>query len=83
MANSVPLVRPTESVIQSGLLGLFRGATGLVLEVPRTRTQGSPLETIGRYDRRTSETDEMVTSAYVQCVSTRNLSRVAVDPGAL
>jgi transposase-like protein len=50
---------------------------GLVeIEVPRTRTQGSPLETIGRYNRRTSEIDEMVTSAYVQGVSTRDMSRV-------
>ena len=120
MANSAPSVRPTQPVIQSDLLGLFRGAIGLVLEVllqqqvremvgarryerlgsrkdqlngtymrrlltsmglveievPRTRTQGSPLETIGRYNRRTSEMDEMVTSAYVQGVSTRDLRRV-------
>lgn len=120
MANSAPCVRPTQPVIQSDLLGLFRGAIGLVLEVlleqqvremvgarryerlgsrkdhlngtymrrlltsmglveievPRTRTQGSPLETIGRYNRRTSEIDEMVTSAYVQGVSTRDMSRV-------
>ncbi len=89
MANSAPCVLPTQPVIQSDLLGLFRGAIGLVLEVlleqqvremvgarryerlgsrkdhlngtymrrlltsmglvqievPRTRTQGSPLET--------------------------------------
>lgn len=120
MANSAPCVRPTQPVIQSDLLGLFRGAIGLVLEVlleqqvremvgarryerlgsrkdhlngtymrrlltsmgpleievPRTRTQGSPLETIGRYNRRTSEIDEMVTSAYVQGVSTRDMTRV-------
>jgi len=120
MANSAPSVRPTQPIIQSDLLGLFRGAIGLVLEVlleqqvremvgarryerlgsrkdhlngtymrrlltsmglveievPRTRTQGSPLETIGRYNRRTSEIDDMVTSAYVQGVSTRDMRRV-------
>ena len=120
MANSAPCVRPTQPVIQSDLLALFRGAIGLVLEVlleqqvremvgarryerlgnrkdhlngtymrrlltsmglveievPRTRTQGSPLETIGRYNRRTSEIDEMVTSAYVQGVSTQDMTRV-------
>lgn len=120
MANCAPGARPTQQVIQSDLLGLFRGAIGLVLEVlleqqvremvgarryerlgsrkdhlngtymrrlltsmglveievPRTRTQGSPLETIGRYNRRTSEIDEMVTAAYVQGVSTRDMSRV-------
>lgn len=120
MANSAPCARPTQPVIQSDLLGLFRGAIGLVLEVlleqqvremvgarryerlgsrkdhlngtymrrlltsmglveievPRTRTQGSPLETIGRYNRRPSEIDEMVTSAYVQGVSTRDMSRL-------
>lgn len=120
MANSAPFVRPTQSVIRGDLLGLFRGAIAVVLEVlleqevremvgarryermgsrkdhlngtymrrlltsmglveldvPRTRTQGSPLETIGRYNRRTSEIDEMVTSAYVQGVSTRDMTRV-------
>lgn len=120
MANSAPFVRPTQSAIRGDLLGLFRGAIAVVLEVlleqevremvgarryermgsrkdhlngtymrrlltsmglleldvPRTRTQGSPLETIGRYNRRTSEIDEMVTSAYVQGVSTRDMTRV-------
>ncbi len=33
MANSAPCVLPTQPVIQSDLLGLFRGAIGLVLEV--------------------------------------------------
>jgi transposase-like protein len=120
MANFAPGALPAQQVIQSDLLGLFRGAIGLVLEVlleqqvremvgarryerlgsrkdhlngtymrrlltsmgmveleiPRTRTQGSPLETIGRYKRRTSEIDEMVTAAYVQGVSTRDMSKV-------
>lgn len=120
MANSAPIDRPTQSSIRTDLLGLFRGAIAVVLEVlleqevremvgarryermgsrkdhlngtymrrlltsmglvemavPRTRTQGSPLETIGRYNRRTSEIDEMVTSAYVQGVSTRDMTRV-------
>lgn len=46
------------------------------LQVPRTREQGSPVETIGRYKRRTADIDEMITAAYVKGVSTRDMQHV-------
>lgn len=46
------------------------------LQVPRTREQGSPVETIGRYKRRTADVDEMITAAYVKGVSTRDMRQV-------
>jgi len=50
---------------------------GLIeVAVPRTRANGSPVDVIGRYKRRTGEIDRMVTSAYVEGVSTRDMSRV-------
>jgi putative transposase len=44
--------------------------------VPRARENGSPTGVIGRYRRRTAEVDRMVTSAYVEGVSTRDMNRV-------
>jgi putative transposase len=44
--------------------------------VPRARENGSPTEVIGRYRRRSAEVDQMVTSAYVEGISTRGMSRV-------
>jgi transposase-like protein len=44
--------------------------------MPRTRESGSPTEVIGRYTRRTSEIDQMITQAYVQGASTRDVSRL-------
>jgi transposase-like protein len=50
---------------------------GLVeITVPRTRDSGSPTEIIGRYRRRMEDVDRMVTSAYVEGVSTRDMSRL-------
>jgi transposase-like protein len=51
---------------------------GLVeLTVPRTRASGSPTSSvIGRYKRRSDEIDRMVTTAYVEGVSTRDMKRV-------
>jgi transposase-like protein len=51
---------------------------GLIdLTVPRTRASGSPTATvIGRYKRRSDEIDRMVTTAYVEGVSTRDMGRV-------
>jgi transposase-like protein len=47
---------------------------GLIeVAVPRTRANGSPTDVIGRYKRRTGEIDRMVTSAYVEGVSTRDM----------
>lgn len=49
-----------------------------VVEVamPRTRHSGAPTEVIGRYKRRTDEVDRLVTTAYVQGVSTRDMTRL-------
>ena len=47
------------------------------LAVPRTRHSGAPAEVVGRYKRRTDELDRLVTTAYVQGVSTRDMSRVS------
>lgn len=44
--------------------------------MPRTRESGSPTEIVGRYARRTSEIDQMITQAYVQGASTRDVSRL-------
>ena len=44
--------------------------------VPRARENGSPTEVIGRYRRRSGEVDRMVTSAYVEGVSTRDMNRL-------
>ncbi len=50
---------------------------GLIeLAVPRTRASGSPIDVLGRYQRRTDEIDNAITSAYVQGVSTRDMGRV-------
>jgi transposase-like protein len=44
--------------------------------VPRSRDQGSPAEVIGRYQRRSSEIDEMMVEAYVSGVSQRKMADV-------
>jgi transposase-like protein len=50
---------------------------GLVeVTVPRTRQSGAPTEVIGRYKRRTDDVDRLVTTAYVQGVSTRDMTRL-------
>jgi transposase-like protein len=51
---------------------------GLIeVDMPRTRQSGSPVDVIGRYKRRTSELDGMITQAYVHGVSTRDMGHVA------
>jgi transposase-like protein len=47
------------------------------LAVPRTRHNGAPTEVVGRYKRRTDELDRLVTTAYVQGVSTRDMRRLS------
>jgi transposase-like protein len=44
--------------------------------MPRTRHSGAPTDVIGRYKRRTDEVDRLVTTAYVQGVSTRDMTRL-------
>ena len=50
--------------------------------VPRTRESGSAGEAIGSYRRRSEEIDEMIISAYVNGVSTRNVGRLMEDLSA-
>jgi putative transposase len=47
------------------------------IAVPRTRHSGAPAEVVGRYKRRTDELDRLVTTAYVQGVSTRDMTRLS------
>jgi transposase-like protein len=47
------------------------------LAVPRTRHSGAPAGVVGRYKRRTDEVDRLVTTAYVQGVSTRDMTRLS------
>ena len=50
---------------------LLTGLGRIDVTVPRTRTTGSPSDVVGRYQRRTEEIDALLTSAYVNGVSTR------------
>jgi putative transposase len=44
--------------------------------VPRSRGQGSPVDVLGRYQRRAEEIDEMIAEAYVGGVSQRKMGEV-------
>lgn len=46
------------------------------VRVPRTRNGGSPVDVLGRYQRRTAEIDEAIAQAYVNGVSTRSMGEV-------
>jgi transposase-like protein len=46
------------------------------VEVPRTRDQGSPVDVMGRYRRRTEDVDAMIAEAYVGGVSQRKMAEV-------
>lgn len=46
------------------------------VNVPRTRHSGSAADVIGRYQRRTDDVDEAITTAYVHGVSTRKMGEV-------
>lgn len=46
------------------------------VEVPRTRDQGSPVDVVGRYRRRTEDVDAMIAEAYVGGVSQRKMADV-------
>lgn len=60
----------------SYLRGLMTSMGHLEVTVPRTRENGSAGAVLGRYQRRTAELDEAITSAYVQGVSTRKMGQV-------
>jgi len=49
----------------------------LEVTVPRTRQSGSPVEVLGRYKRRTEDVDRLLTTAYVQGVSTRDMTKLS------
>jgi putative transposase len=50
---------------------------GLIeVAVPRTRENGSPVDVIGRYRRRSAELDEGIVSAYVHGASTRDIGQI-------
>ena len=44
--------------------------------VPRSREQGSPVDVMGRYRRRSEELDDMILEAYVGGVSQRKMGDV-------
>lgn len=44
--------------------------------MPRTRNSGSPVDVVGRYQRRSPELDDAITAAYVHGVSTRDVAQV-------
>lgn len=50
---------------------LLTSLSGIEVTVPRARECGTAGEALGRYRRRSEEIDEMITSAYVNGVSTR------------
>jgi len=60
----------------SYLRSLITSMGHLDLNVPRSREHGSASEVLGRYQRRTTEIDEAITSAYVNGVSTRKMGEV-------
>lgn len=60
----------------SYLRGLLSQMGYLEVKVPRTRNSGAATKVIGRYQRRAAEVDEMIVSAYVHGVSTRDMSEL-------
>ena len=50
---------------------------GLIeVAVPRTRQNGSPVDVIGRYRRRSAEIDDGIVAAYVRGASTRDIGEI-------
>ncbi len=56
---------------------LLTSMGSLEVLMPRTRQSGSPVDVLGRYKRRTGEMDRLMTTAYVQGVSTRDVTRLS------
>ena len=59
----------------SYLRGLLTSMGHIQVKVPRTR-DGSPVEILGRYQRRMGNIDEMVAQAYTQGVSQRDVAQI-------
>jgi putative transposase len=55
---------------------LLTSMGSIELTVPRTRQSGSPSGIVGRYKRRTQDLDDLMTTAYVQGVSTRDMRKL-------
>jgi putative transposase len=56
---------------------LLTSLGSIELTVPRTRQSGSPSGVVGRYKRRTPDLDHLMTTAYVQGVSTRDMTKLS------
>ena len=56
---------------------LLTSMGSIKLTVPRTRQSGSPSGVVGRYKRRTEDMDRLMTTAYVQGVSTRDMTKLS------
>ncbi len=63
----------------SYLRGLLTSMGHIDVCVPRTREHGSPVDLLGRYQRRTEGVDAMLTEAYVQGVSQRKMAGVTKE----
>jgi transposase-like protein len=55
---------------------LLTSMGSIELTIPRTRQSGSP-GVVGRYKRRTEDLDRLMTTAYVQGVSTRDMTKLS------
>ena len=56
---------------------LLTSLGSIEVTVPRTRQSGSPVGVLGRYKRRTEDVDRLMTAAYVQGVSTRDMTKLS------
>ena len=60
----------------SFMRGLLTSLGHIEVDMPRSRNSGSPVDVIGRYERRLDEVDDTIVAAYVNGVSTRGMSKV-------
>lgn len=60
----------------SYMRGLLTSLGHIDVRMPRARNGGAPVHVLGAYERRSSELDEAITSAYVKGVSTRGMGDV-------
>lgn len=56
---------------------LLTSMGSIEVAMPRTRQSGSPVDVVGRYKRRTDDMDRLMTTAYVQGVSTRDMTKLS------
>jgi transposase-like protein len=60
----------------SFMRGLLTSLGYIEVDMPRSRHSGSPVDVIGRYERRLDEVNDAIVSAYVNGVSTRSMGKV-------